>query len=165
MANPRSDIAMIKVAIKQLGIADDDGNEAAGVLSTYRQMLMSVTGKTSVSADAMTDRERAKVLRHLRQQGFVPKSTKKRPRRVERAPGMLSQGELGLIHVLWRALEDAGQIKSPGKESLCAWVENFTTQFNSGRGYSAPEFLPQYAAGKVIEQLKQWCRRCHIEWE
>lgn len=165
MNSARTDIAMIKVAIKQLGIRDDDGNEAAGVLSTYRQMLKTITGKTSVSADIMCDRERSRVLRRLRQQGFVPKSTKKRPRRVKRAPGMLSQGELGLIYILWRALEDAGEIENPGKEALCAWVEHYTQQFNQGAGYSAPEFLPAYAAARVIEQLKKWCQRLEIKWD
>lgn len=164
MASPRGDIAMIKIAITQLGIPDDDGNADLGILSTYRQMLHSLTGKTSVSADVMSDRERAKVLRHLRQKGFVPTRSKKRRRRVQRAPGMASQGELGLIYVLWQALEDAGEIKNPGKEAMCAWIENYTKQFNSGAGYSAPEFLPSDAAARVIEQLKKWCQRLDIQW-
>ncbi|MDO9478896.1 MAG: regulatory protein GemA [Pseudohongiella sp.] len=165
MANARSDIAMIKIAIKQLGIPDDDGNQDAGVLSTYRQMLLSLTGKTSVSADVMSDRDRAKVLRALRQKGFKPMPTRRRTRRVKKAEGMLSQGQLGLIYVLWEVLGDGNALESPGKESLCAWVQAYTRKFNSGAGYSAPEFLPDQAAAQVIEQLKMWCRRLKLTWE
>lgn len=164
MSNSRADIAMIKIAIKQLGISDDDGNAETGALSTYRQMLVSITGKDSVKATVMSDRERAKVLRHLRQKGFVPARSAKRKQRIKRAPGMASQKQLGLIYVLWQALEDSGEIKTPGKESLCFWVANFTKQFNDGAGYSAPEFLPGEAASQVIEQLKKWCRRQKVKW-
>lgn len=165
MSSSRADIAMIKIAIKQLGISDDDGNEAAGVRSTYRQMLHSLTGKTSVSVDVMTDRDRAKVLRALRQKGFKPTQTTSRKRVVKKAEGMLSQGQLGLIYVLWEVLGDGNALESPGKESLCVWVQTYTRKYNSGAGYSAPEFLPYQVAAQVIEQLKMWCRRLQLTWE
>lgn len=159
------DIATIKIAIKQLGIRDDDGNADVGVPSTYRQMLLSVTGKTSVSAGAMTDAERARVLAHLRRLGFKA-FTKAKPRRASapKAPGMASRGQIGMIHVLWRALGDNGALDATGIDALRAYVQHHTTRYNSGAGYSAPELLPAKAAGDVIEQLKKWCSRLRIAW-
>ena len=157
-----TDIAKIKIAAKQLGIPDDDGNAAAGVLSTYRQMLQSLTGKTSVGADVMTDAERSTVLRHLARKGFKSKPGRRRP---AKAPGMASQGKIGLIYVLWQALGDGGALEAPGRESLAAWVRHQTQRYNNGAGYSAPEFLPTAAADQLIEQLKLWCQRQKVTWK
>jgi len=43
----RSRIAIIHIGIKQLNIANDDGDDATGQLSTYQKMLKNLTGKTS----------------------------------------------------------------------------------------------------------------------
>lgn len=155
MADPRKNIAMIKIATKQLGISDEDGNEALGVLSTYRLMLKNLTGKTSTAIGSMSDAERAKVIRHLKSKGF----SSGRPKRREKAPGMATTGQIGLIHVFWKALGDDGHLDSPGTQSLNAWLLNFTKGYNHGAGYSSPDFLPASVAHKVIEALKSWCQR------
>lgn len=167
MSEARKDIAMIKIAAKQLGIPDDDGNEAAGVLSTYRELLKRVTGKTSCSATTMTDAERQKVLRELRRRGFKPTSQRRRAaaRKVKKAPGMASKGQIGLIHVIWQHLGEHNVLEAPGPESLDAWIRNNTKRFNQGAGYSSVNFLPTAAANEVIEQLKQWVHRSGIgDW-
>ncbi len=164
MADPRKNIAMIKIATKQLGISDEDGNESLGVLSTYRLMLKNLTGKTSTAIGAMSDAERGKVIRHLKSKGF----TSGRPKRREKAPGMASTGQIGLIHVLWKTLGDGGHLVSPGTDALNAWVLSSTKKYNQGAGYSAPDFLPEVVAGRLIESLKQWCFRVGLEesdWE
>lgn len=157
--NARSDIAMIKIAIKQLGISDDDGNDATGALSTYREMLKNLTGKTSCSEASMSHAERAKVIRHLKAKGFRSKPRRKH----SKAAGMASTGQVGLIYVMWKALGDEGHLQAPGTESLNAWLLNFTQELNHGAGYNAPDFLPAEVAEKVIEALKSWCRRVHIK--
>ena len=159
MADPRKNIAMIKIATKQLGISDEDGNEALGVLSTYRLMLKNLTGKTSTAIGAMSDAERGKVIRHLKSKGF----TSGRPKRREKAPGMASTGQIGLIHVLWKVLGEGNHLDAPGTDSLNAWVLSSTKKYNQGAGYSATDFLPEYVAGRLIESLKQWCFRVGIE--
>jgi phage gp16-like protein len=167
MSDHRNDIAMIKIAVKQLGIPDDDGNEAAGALSTYRALLKRVTGKTSCSTAVMTDGERQKVLRELRRRGFKPspKRRKAAARGTPKAPGMASRHQIGLIHVIWQHLGDHNVLEVPGPESLDAWIRNNTKRFNQGAGYSSVNFLPTAAANEVIEQLKQWVHRSGIgDW-
>lgn len=158
MPDARKNIAMIKIAIKQLGISDDDGNAALGVRSTYRQMLVNLTGKDSCSESAMSDAERNKVIRHLKAKGF---KTTRRAR--AKAPGMASEAQVGLIHVMWTALGDKGHLDAPGTASLNAWLAHFTKSYNRGAGYSSPAFLPLPVAAQVIESLKGWCLRVGIE--
>lgn len=156
------DIAMIKIAVQQLGIPDDDGFPSLGILSTYRQMLHNLTGKTSCGAAVMTDAERAKVIRHLKARGFRSGVQRKR----HKAPGMASTGQVGLIHVMWKALGDDGHLSAPGTDSLNAWLLASTKRYNHGAGYSAPDFLPECVAIQVIESLKQWCLRVGItDWK
>ncbi|MDX1491305.1 MAG: regulatory protein GemA [Pseudohongiellaceae bacterium] len=155
MANPRKDIAVIKIAIKDLQISDEDGNSQRGVLSTYRQMLKNLTGKTSIAVNVMSDAERAKVIRHLKRRGFK----NSRRSRSSKAAGMATSGQLGLISSLWIQLDDAGALKSCTYASLNAWLESNTKRFNRGAGYSSTQFLPQEAAIEVIESLKQWLKR------
>ena len=154
----RADIAKIKIAAKQLGIRDDDG--ADGSLSTYRQLLLKLTGKTSIAGDVMSDRERAKVLHHLQSLGF-----KAGPRRKPaKAPGMVSRGQVEFMKRLWRALGDGGALHDTSLDGLKTWVLHSTQRYNSGAGYNAPEFLPATVARELIEKLKLWLKRKGIDW-
>ena len=159
-SSAQKDIAKIKIGVKQLGICDDDGCDETGHLSTYRQMLKKLTGKTSVGMKVMNYSDRSKVLAHLRKLGF--RATNPRPR--TKAPGMASQAEVNLIYVLWAALGNNGALTTTGRTALCSWVKNNTKKYNHSAGYNSPEFLPAEAVGPLIEQLKKWCARLKIEW-
>lgn len=154
-----SDIATIKIAIKQLGISDDDGNAELGVLSTYRTMLKKITGKTSVSADVMTDTDRRRVIQHLKSQGFKTGRRQRTRGHSDKHPVMATDNQIAMVYGLWRELEESGQLRSKGNAALNAWLKRFTPKFNKGVGLDAPEFLPFPAAEKVIEALKNWLTR------
>ncbi|GJM12763.1 MAG: GemA protein [Pseudohongiella sp.] len=157
------DIAKIKIAISQLGISDEDGDVESGVLSTYRQMLQQLTGKTSVSAKAMTDKERGKVISHLRRQGFRA-SARHKNRTRPKFPGMASNGQIGLLRHLWKCLIEAKALNAGESASLDSWIRNKTKKYNDGAGYSSVEFLPMEVARQMIEELKSWCHRLGIDW-
>lgn len=76
----RRRLATIHIAAKELGIPDDDGNKAAGVLSTYRRMLFELTGQTS-TRDMRPDQLQS-VLRHLERLGWKAPKRHRDPRPV-----------------------------------------------------------------------------------
>jgi len=78
--NRNNRIALIKIAAKNQGLVDDDGNEAKGKLSSYREMLKYATGKTSL-AD-MSDDEHFLVIEYLEKAGALHN-----PRRRTTYPG------------------------------------------------------------------------------
>jgi len=161
---PRADIAKIKIAMKQLNIPDDDGNPTHGVLSTYRSMLKKLTGKTSVSTSVMTDRDRRKVLQHFESLGFQPRKFKPGKSR-RKAPGMATDGQIGKLRYLWGQLAKEGALDAGEKASLNNWILGATVKYNGGAGYDSADFLPKQICSKLIEELKQWCKRQNIETE
>ena len=120
----RSDLAKIHIAKKELGLDD----------STYRGVLWDRYGKET-AAD-LTDRQAADLIDLFRQKGWRP----------------ISFRQAGLIHVLWRRLEDAGALKHPGERSLGGFVEHAT-------GRDDLRKLTVYEASRVIEMLKKWIER------
>ncbi|WP_031438203.1 gp16 family protein [Methylobacter tundripaludum] len=90
--NKNSELAMIHIAKKQLGMDDD----------TYRAMLKQVAGVNSASE--LTEKTRAKVLDHLKKVGFKASKHKGRPHNLDTKAGNAKQ--LSKIEAL---LADAGR--------------------------------------------------------
>lgn len=158
-----SDIAKIKIAMKQLGVPDDDGDPAHGILSTYRSMLKKLTGKTSVASRVMSTRDRRIVLKHFHSLGFKPRRTSPGTSR-RKAKGMASDGQIGLMRHLWKRLGTSGALEAGTDASIDSWVSNRTRKYNSGAGYDSVDFLPKKMASILIEELKQWCARLGVVW-
>lgn len=155
------DIAKIKIAMKQLDIPDDDGDEQHGVLSTYRSMLKKLTGKTSVSSRVMSDRDRQIVLQHFETLGFKPPKART-GQRQRKAAGMASDGQIAKLRFLWKQLDAEGALEAGERASLNNWVAGATKKYNAGAGYASADFLPKKVASILIEELKQWCKRLGI---
>lgn len=130
----RALIAKIHVARKELNMETED----------YRSLIARVSGKTS-SADCSIG-QLEDVLAEMKRLGFVAKPA------VRKVP---ARPVVRKIYALWNAMTPV--LRSEGsKESLRAFVERQA-------GVSAPEFLDDAQAYQVIEALKRWAYRLHVE--
>ncbi|WP_157772881.1 MULTISPECIES: gp16 family protein [Acetobacter] len=102
----------------------------------YRALLQRVTGKTS--STQCSEGELDLVLAEMKRLGFRGKSPSGKP-------------HVRKVYALWG---DMGPLLRSGgtKEALRAYVQRMT-------GVSAPEFLDEPSARKVIEGLKAWQKR------
>jgi len=153
----RADLAKIHIAKKDLDL--DDG--------VYRHIIRTVGGAESCSAADLTALGRARVLRHLMGKGWKPrhaKTAESLPMRATGAGDVLASGnQVRMIRSIWIQMSDAGAVRDRTEQGLRAWVRSATRRHHPQRaGYSAPEFLPGWVAMRVIENLKQWARRCDI---
>lgn len=121
--------------------------------SAYRDMLWAVARVRS--AKDLDDAGREKVLAYLRNSGWVDTSPPTR--------GQGPKPQVQLIRKLWAALGDAGHLDSPTETALRAFVKKQSAPYHPQKfGYDAPELLPSRVAQRVIEHLKQWCRRTGV---
>ncbi|UWQ31271.1 regulatory protein GemA [Leisingera sp. M527] len=138
----------IHVGCRELGL-DSDGR---------RDLQLAVTGKASMKD--MTEAELNSVLRRLKSDGFKASSGGKKHKLAPRA-------DLRLIHVLWRGLGAAGELRDPSRKGL--------NKFNRARfgntWQSVPadvDMLRQHdQIDQVIQALKSWGKRADIDfaWE
>lgn len=138
---------MIHVACRELHI-DQDGR---------RDLQLAVCGKASMRD--MTERDLGKVLDRLKSDGFKPdfKGRKKR----KSAP----RADLRLIHVLWRKLGHAGDLREPGRKGLNSFIR---ARFGTVWG-SVPADIDMLRDWKQIDQviqaLKSWGKRVDIDFD
>lgn len=135
-----SDLAKIHMAKKALGLTDDD----------YRALLARV-GKVQTAAD-LDIAGRARVLREFERLGWRAQPTGKPKPKLCREP------QAKKIRALWLALYGAGVVRNPDESALLAYVRR-------QQQVDRLEWLSVAAASKVIEALKQWCRRTGVEIE
>ena len=132
-----SSIAAIHIAKNQLGLDDD----------TYRAKLVNITGKPSTKD--MSEDERQLVLTVLRNDGFKPVQTARRPDGRLRLSGKYARK----LQALWIAGWNLGIVRNREDAALEAFVKGQT-------GLSAERFLHHAEdARKVIEALKKWMER------
>lgn len=148
-AGRKVELAKIHMAKAQLGLDDD----------TYRQVIRVIGGAESGSAADLTPGGRERVLSHFRAHGW-----RARKRRADKQPGHASDAQIAKIRALWLALHQAAVVRDGSEEALRSWVRQASRRYHpAGTGYSAPELLPASAAGRLIEQLKSWAARTHVE--
>lgn len=155
----KAELAMIHIGAKELGIRDDDGNEKTGELSTYQQMLFTLTRKTS-SAD-LDHTERRAVINHLKARGWKPKQSRNRP---QKPPQFASDDQIGLLTHIWICLANDGEVRNRSNSALLQWANGQTKKINKGAVYASLEGLPKWLAEKLIENLKNWANRKNVEW-
>lgn len=112
---------------------------------------------------------RTALIRHFNQLGWRSSTADKfaRPRRQGRLglPGRVTDLQLELIRGIWARLHQAAVVHSGDEGALRAWVNTTTRRYHPlSVGYDALEFLPGDVAGRVIEHLKQWAKRCEVVW-
>ena len=122
-----------------------------------RDLQLAVCGKASMRD--MTQADLTAVLGRLKADGFKPE-LKGRKKRAG-AP----RADLRLIHVLWRKLGDAGQLRTPGRAGLNSFVR---ARFGNVWG-SVPadvDMLRDWAQiDQVIQALKSWGQRVDIDFD
>lgn len=132
--NRMADLAKIHIARKQLSMSED----------AYRAMLQSVAGVAS--AGDLDLRGRGKVLQHLKNLGWKPKTRKKK----QVVTPSLPQDKK--IRALWLDMHNEGVVKHPEEAALRSYVRRIT-------GCDRLEWITTKQASIVIESLKQWQMR------
>ncbi|MCX9038958.1 regulatory protein GemA [Citrobacter portucalensis] len=132
-------IQLIHIAKSQLAIDDD----------TYRQMLLSTSGK--LSTRQCTIPQLQTVLDVLKARGFSVKPVKKAGSvKPDSAP------QSKKIRALWLSLADAGLVRDRSEGALARWVKRETD-------VEALQWLNSEQASQCIEKLKQWLSRAPKE--
>lgn len=137
---------LIFAACRQLGLDDE----------ARRDLQVSVTGKASLRD--MNDGELKLVVNRLKEAGFED-----RPRSPGHKPA--PRADLRLIHVLWRKLAEAGEVRRPGREGLNAFIRS---RFGPSWG-SVPADVDMLRDWQkidaVIQALKDWGQRTGIDFD
>ena len=128
----RRELAQIHVAVKQLGMTDED----------HRALLFAECKVTS--AGDLDWRGRKRYLDKLKSLGFKVKPKTKRP--------LADDAQSKKIRALWLTLADAGKVHNRAESALAAYVKRQT-------GVAALQWLSTEQASSVIESLKQWQAR------
>ncbi|EHK5236338.1 regulatory protein GemA [Salmonella enterica] len=129
-------IQFIHIAKSQMGMDTD----------TYRQMLLSITGKTSTSD--MNPGQLNKVLAAMKAKGFVVK-----PSRKARTTRQLADyPQARKLRALWLEMYAQGFVRDSSEEALRRWVKRET-------GVDGLQWLESDKASSAIEKLKKWQER------
>ncbi|EAP7663010.1 regulatory protein GemA [Salmonella enterica] len=129
-------IQLIHIAKSQMGMDTD----------TYRQMLLSITGKTSTSD--MNPGQLNKVLAAMKAKGFVVKPASKA--RTTRPLADYPQAKK--LRALWLEMYAQGIVRDSSEEALRRWVKRET-------GVDGLQWLESDKASIAIERLKNWRER------
>lgn len=142
-----TDLAKIHIGATKVGLIDgvDD--------SAYRDMLWTI-GRVR-SAKDLDAAGRAAVLKHLAAIGWADPAAGRSSR-----PRYQKGSQAALIRHLWTCLARAGAVRDGSDAALRAYGKQQSQSYHPQRaGYDAPELMPAWVAGKVIEHLKAWCER------
>jgi phage gp16-like protein len=145
-ANRKALLAKSAIAVKQLGIEDDD----------FRDLLEAKFGCRTRTA--LSDAQLVELVEHFRERGF--RSVKKaRARRPSATPGArASSGMLSKIRALWISGWHLGVVRDRSDEALSAWAGNVT-------GVERAEWQHGEDAMKVVEGLKDFlAREAGVAW-
>jgi len=127
-----ADYAKIHIAIKDLGLSDDD----------YRGILQF---KFKVdSAKDLKPRQVTVLLNHFRAKGWKPKAPKKAG-----VAKLNNNPQIRKIRALWLTMHDAGMIKNPSELALAKYVQRLTR-------VDRLEWCSTSQLSRVIEALKKW---------
>lgn len=129
---PKSKVALVQVARKQLGLSDE----------AYRAVLLEHGGVTG--SKLLDARGFDAVMTRFAQLGFVSRRTAEAGRpRVQRA----TPGQVQLIRHLWIDLTVTGT-----EQGLCRWLTKHW-------GIASVQFLTPQKAGQVIGAMRAWQAR------
>jgi len=136
----------IHVGCKELGL-DSDARKA---------LQLVVTGKASMTD--MTEADLNAVLSRLKQDGFKTSSSGKKHPKASRA-------DLRLVHVLWRKLGDAGQLRDPSRKGLNKFIRARFEQTWHNVPADVDMMRDHAEIDQVIQALKSWGKRVDIDFD
>lgn len=150
--NRKAALAQIHIAKKQLGMDED----------TYRENLHQVTGKRSCSD--MHISELYRVIAHMEKCGFK----RKKPAGKKQQYSPKASGQyIDVMRAIWIQMHQCGMIEDGSETALERWAKRQSSQLNNGIGIEKLDWLerePEIVA-KVLESLKQWCKRVNRNWQ
>jgi phage gp16-like protein len=136
----------IHVGCRELGL-DSDARKA---------LQLVVTGKASMTD--MTEADLNAVLKRLKQDGFKASSGRKKHARASRP-------DLRLVHVLWRKLGEAGDLRDTSRAGLNKFIR---ARFEK-TWHNVPadvDMMRDHAEiDQVIQALKNWGQRSGIDFD
>ncbi len=150
--NRKNALAQIHIAKKQLGMDED----------TYRENLHQVTGKRSCSD--MHISELYRVIAHMEKCGFK----RKKPAGKKQQYSPKASGQyIDVMRAIWIQMHQCGMIEDGSETALERWAKRQSSQLNKGIGIDKLSWLERDAkmASKIIDCLKQWCKRVSRQWE
>lgn len=136
----------IFVGCRELGLDDE----------TRRALQMRVTGKDSMSK--MTDNDMLDVVAELKSRGFKPAVKGG----FKKASG---RADLRMVHVLWKLLSDAGELRDGSREGLNTFIRS---RFSATWGAAIRDVDDLREAQQIdalITALKQWNLRAGTAYD
>lgn len=122
-----------------------------------RDLQLAVTGKASMTD--MSEADLNAMIDRLKKDGF--KAASKRRKSHPAAP----RADLRLVHVLWRLLGNAGELREPGRTGLNAFIR---ARFEQTWG-SVPadiDMLREHGQiDDVLQALMQWADRAGVDFD
>ena len=134
-------LAQVHMAKKDLGLSDE----------AYRDLLESVTGKRS-AADCSNDELRA-VIEEFRAKGWKPRRRPRPGQPIIRGP---AAPLVAKMRALWASLYQLGEVEDRSDKALLSFVKR-------QGGPDSLRWITPGDANKVIEALKDWCKRAGFE--
>ena len=136
----------IHVGCRELGL-DSDARKALQLI---------VTGKASMTD--MTEADLNAVLSRLKQDGFKTSLSGKKHAKASRA-------DLRLVHVLWRKLGEAGQLRDPSCKGLNKFIRARFENAWSNVPADVDMMRDHAEIDQVIQALKSWGKRVDIDFD
>lgn len=136
----------IHVGCRELGLDGD----------ARRDLQLAVTGKVSMTD--MSETELKAVLKRLQDTGFKARSGGKKHAKASRA-------DLRLVHVLWRKLGEAGQLRDPSRKGLNKFIRERFGKAWSNVPADVDMMRDHKEIDQVIQALKSWGQRVDIDFE
>ena len=136
----------IHVGCRELGLDND----------ARRDLQLAATGKASMTD--MSETELKAVLKRLHDGGFKASSGGKKHAKATRA-------DLRLVHVLWRKLGEAGQLRDPSRRGLNKFIRERFGKAWSNVPADVDMMRDHMEIDQVIQALKSWGQRVDIDFE
>lgn len=121
----------------------------------YRGLWLPQMGATPdenrhYSAKTLSNVQLVKAVEEMKRLGFKVKSKKAGNRK------MADDDQSKKIRALWLELHKVGKVRDPSEAALAHFVAG---QVKSSEGVEALQWLDNYQASRIIEQLKKWLQR------
>lgn len=98
------------------------------------------------------------VIAHLKDRGWTDRPTKGRKQRKE-----AERADVRFIHVMWRLLGEAGELKQPGRAGLNAFIRSKFENKWGAVPLDVDHLTRWEQISDVSSALKAWCRRAGVE--
>jgi len=148
LSKPRL-IQLIHIAKGQLELEDLE----------YRIILLNLTGKDSCKTMCLASL--IKVYKYMCANGFEPVTKKSSNKKLSpKSRDKEVKTQLDKLRQLWIEMNRAGYLQDGSDHGLLNWSKSQAKRFNNNVSVERLEWLQPGVLNMLIEQLKQWQKRC-----